>query len=55
MLCPNGEGTYRVGEIIGGYFYREGPDRHFLRHCRSVNWLKKSIKRDIKKILKEIL
>lgn len=46
VLCPNGEGTYRVGEITGNYFYREGPVRHFLRHCRPVNWLKKSIKRE---------
>jgi restriction system protein len=46
VLCPNGAGTYRVGEISGDYFYREGPVHHFLRHCRSVNWLKKSIKRE---------
>ena len=53
LLCPNGEGAYRVAEVIGDYFYRDGPQEHFLRHCRSVSWLNKTIKReDMSEVLK---
>ena len=46
LLCPNGEGAYRVAEVIGDYFYRDGPQEHFLRHCRSVR------KEDMSEVLK---
>ena len=46
VLSPDGKGNYRVGEVSGDYFYREGPDEHYLRHCRPVTWLEKSIHRD---------
>ncbi len=45
VLCPDGKGVYKVGEISGDYFYREGPPENFLRHCRPVNWLNKSVDR----------
>jgi len=35
LLSPDGQGRYRVGEIIGGYFYRPGE---FLTHRRPVKW-----------------
>ncbi|AOG04641.1 endonuclease NucS domain-containing protein [Bosea sp. RAC05] len=36
VLCPDGSGNYRVGEITGGYhFIAAGP----LPHRRKVNWL----------------
>jgi len=43
VLSPDGTGSYRVGEVSGDYFYREGPEEHFLRHCRPITWLNKSI------------
>ena len=36
VLCPNGEGGYRVGEITGDYQYTPGE---ILPHRRSVHWL----------------
>ena len=30
LLCPNGEGAYKVAQVIGDYFYRDGPQEHFL-------------------------
>jgi restriction system protein len=36
VLCPDGAGSYRVGEIIGDYYYAAGTD---LPHRRKVNWL----------------
>jgi restriction system protein len=36
VLCPDGAGSYRVGEIIGDYYYVAGTD---LPHRRKVNWL----------------
>jgi len=35
VLCPNGEGSYMVGEIQSGYFYQAGQ---ILPHRRSVKW-----------------
>jgi len=46
VLCPDGEGVYQIGEISGDYFYREGGSGNYLRHCRPVTWLDKSIKRE---------
>lgn len=43
VLCPNGAGTYFVGEVAGDYFYAPGQP---LPHRRSVNWLAQTILRD---------
>jgi len=42
VLCPNGVGGYRVGEVVGGYFYRPGE---VLPHRRRVTWLPTTIER----------
>jgi len=42
VLCPDGEGAYRVGEIAGSYLYVPGGN---LPHRRPVRWLDKSIPR----------
>ena len=42
LLAPDGQGRYRVGEIIGGYFYRPGE---FLPHRRPVKWRENYIDR----------
>ena len=36
VLCPNGTGQYRVGEITGGYTY---VPNQVLPHRRPVHWL----------------
>lgn len=36
VLCPDGEGVYRVGEVTGDYVYAPGQ---VLPHRRAVNWL----------------
>lgn len=42
VLCPDGTGTYRVGEVTGDYEYHaEGP----LPHRRAVRWLPQGIDR----------
>lgn len=43
VLCPDGTGSYRVGEITGGYAYAPGQT---LPHRRPVRWLAQSISRD---------
>ena len=43
VLCPNGSGTYFVGEVVSDYFYVPGQP---LPHSRSVNWLAQTILRD---------
>lgn len=43
VLCPDGAGQYRVGEISGGYTYAPGE---ILPHRRPVRWLDRSISRD---------
>lgn len=43
VLCPNGSGTYFVGEVASDYFYVPGQP---LPHRRSVNWLAQTILRD---------
>lgn len=35
VLCPDGMGSYRVGEVIGDYFYAFGQ---VLPHRRKVRW-----------------
>jgi restriction system protein len=42
VLCPDGEGRYRVGEVTGDYYYSPGG---ILPHRRSVQWLINSIDR----------
>lgn len=42
VLCPDGTGSYRVGEVTGEYFYKQG---HELPYCRPVRWLPQSINR----------
>lgn len=41
-LCPDGMGSYRIGEISGEYVYVPGT---VLPHRRPVNWLTQSISR----------
>jgi restriction system protein len=36
VLCPDGDGSYRVGEVMGGYYYAAGST---LPHRRKVKWL----------------
>jgi restriction system protein len=42
VLCPDGAGSYRVGEVAGGYSYVPDTD---LPHRRSVRWLDLAIQR----------
>ena len=42
MLCPDGTGSYHVGEISSDYVYVPGP---VLPHRRSVNWYNLTIDR----------
>ena len=42
VLCPDGSGTYRVGEITGDYSYHPGE---VLPHRRSVHWFDTTIDR----------
>jgi len=42
VLCPDGEGRYRVGEVSSDYFYKTGE---VLPHRRSVHWLNQTIDR----------
>ena len=42
VLCPDGTGFYRVGEVSGDYAYQPGE---ILPHRRPVHWLGKSIDR----------
>lgn len=41
VLCPDGQGNYFVGEVIGGYEYHKGN----LSHRRNVRWYQKTISR----------
>jgi len=43
VLCPDGKGSYYVGEVTGGYEYHKGRD---LPHRRTVRWYSRSISRD---------
>lgn len=42
ILCPDGEGNYRIGEISSHYFYKPND---VLPHRRSLKWYSKSIAR----------
>src|SRR5690348_15467119 len=42
VLCPDGTGTYRVGEVSGNYYYAPGE---ILFHRRPVVWLNVTIER----------
>jgi len=42
VLCPDGTGRYRVGEVSGDYYYEAGKP---LCHRRPVTWLKVTIDR----------
>jgi restriction system protein len=42
VLCPDGAGAYRVGEVIGDYQHAPGQ---ILPHRRPVRWLNQSIDR----------
>jgi restriction system protein len=42
VLCPDGAGSYRVGELSGDYYYAGGQ---ILPHRRKVNWLSPVIAR----------
>ena len=43
ILCPDGSGTYRVGEVTGDYYYHQGET---LPHRRQVHWLHEGIDRN---------
>jgi restriction system protein len=43
VLCPNGQGAYLIGEIVGTYYYAEWET---LPHLRSVRWMPRPIQRD---------
>jgi len=42
VLCPDGDGSYRAGEVLGDYFYASGQ---ILQHRRKVRWLEMAIAR----------
>lgn len=42
VLCPDGSGNYRVGEVVSNYTYAPGQ---ILPHRRKVRWLDRSIPR----------
>ena len=42
VLCPIGDGGYRVGEVIGDYLFQAGGN---LPHRRPVNWLSQVIQK----------
>lgn len=42
VLCPDGQGSYRVGEVSGSYYFNPQTN---LPHRRRVNWLPKTIQR----------
>jgi restriction system protein len=44
VLCPDGKGSYFVGEVTSDYFYHGGK---VLPHRRSINWFSKQIARDV--------
>jgi restriction system protein len=43
VLCPDGHGSYMVGEIVGDYSYHPGSN---LPHRRNVRWHPRGIRRD---------
>ena len=43
ILCPDGKGEYKVGEIESNYYYISGE---ILPHRRKVNWYKTPVRRN---------
>ncbi len=43
VLCPDGSGLYRAGEVVGDYHYAPGQ---ILPHRRAVTWLHVKVPRD---------
>lgn len=43
VLCPDGKGSYYVGEVVGDYLYKKGE---ILPHRRAVRWFTRSILRN---------
>jgi len=43
VLCPDGTGSYHVGEVISDYLYAPGQ---VLPHRRTVKWMNQSIERN---------
>jgi restriction system protein len=43
VICPDGSGTYHVGEISSNYFYHPGG---ILPHRRNVKWMAKHVERE---------
>jgi restriction system protein len=43
ILCPDGQGSYLVGEVTGDYEYHKGAN---LPHRRNVRWYARTISRD---------
>jgi restriction system protein len=43
VLCPDGSGSYRVGDVNGDYFFEPG---RILPHRRPVVWLNRTIERN---------
>ena len=44
VFCPNGEGAYWVGEVVGGYYYAPGQ---VLPHRRKVKWYSELVDRSV--------
>lgn len=42
VLCPNGQGSYMVGEVTNSYYYKPGS---ILPHRRNVKWFQSNIDR----------
>lgn len=42
VLCPNGSGSYLVGEVVGNYSYNQGA---ILPHRRAVRWYSLTVDR----------
>ena len=47
VLCPDGHGSYMVGDIVGVYSYHPGLN---LPHKRDVRWHPRSIRRDVQSV-----
>lgn len=43
VFCPDGNGNYHVGEVVGGYEYYQGQ---MLPHRRAVRWYQRDISRN---------
>lgn len=43
VLCPDGKGSYHVGEVLGAYKYEKGAERP---HRRPVRWFSRAISRE---------